>query len=311
MRIIHFDVDRELKTYLSGETYAQSIQTVDRIDVSETEGISIKTAAKADKETLSLFPRLKLLITRTVGVDHIDLEYCKQKGIAVYHILDYGAFNIAEHAFALLLSGTRNILTTQVDIKAGQFSYQGHLGISLKGKTIGIVGTGRIGLEMIKRAKGFEMEVIAYDVYKNEKAQKELGYEYVELDDLFSNSDVISLHAPLLDSTRHMVDEAAISKMREGIVLINTARGELIDTDALLKHIKKFRLIGLDVLEGEKEFSGDHPLLTHSNVIITPHMAFYSDASIKKIAEETERLIQNYETNMSQGLDLPAEGRVE
>lgn len=302
MHIIHFDVDQELDKYLDGEKYRETLQNIpSSVDLSVIDGITIKTGSQADKDTLSQFPKLQLLITRTVGTDHIDLEYCKAKNIAVYHILDYGAFNIAEHAFALLLSGTRNIMETQDEIHAGRFSYAGHLGFSLKGKTMGVVGTGRIGLEMIKRAKGFEMEVVAFDVYKNEQAQKELGYEYVELDDLLKRSNVISLHAPLLDSTRHMIDATAIEKMKDGVVLINTARGELIDTQALVSNIQKFRLVGLDVLEGEKEFSQDHPLLSYQNVIITPHMAFYSDASVKKIAEETVRLIKNFEEGSEDG----------
>ncbi|MBP9690444.1 hydroxyacid dehydrogenase [Candidatus Woesebacteria bacterium] len=293
MNTIHFDVDQELDKFLTGEKYANSLGTIPSdLETSSVECISIKTGSKADGHTLSRFPALKLLVTRTVGTDHIDLEYCRAKGIEVKNILDYGSFNIAEHAFALLLSGTRNILETRKDIREGTFSFAGHLGFSLKGKTIGVVGTGRIGLEMIRRAKGFEMEVIAYDVFKNEQAQKELGFEYVELEVLLKNSDVISLHAPLLDNTRHMIDSSAIKQMKDGVVLINTARGELIDTEALISHISKFRFVGLDVLEGEKEFSADHPLLTFDNVVITPHMAFYSDASVKKIAEETERLIQ-------------------
>lgn len=302
MHIIHLDVDQELDTFLDGEKYSETLQDIPaNVDLKTIEGLTIKTGSKADKATLSQFPRLKVVVTRTVGTDHIDLDYCKAQNIAVYHILDYGAFNIAEHAFALLLSGTRNIMETQKEVHAGRFSYAGHLGFSLNGKTMGVVGTGRIGLEMIKRAQGFEMEVIAYDVYKNEQAQKELGYEYVELEALLSLSDVISLHAPLLDSTRHMIDEKAIEMMKDGVVLINTARGELIDTEALVSHIEKFRLVGLDVLEGEKEFSEDHPLLQHKNVIITPHMAFYSDASVKKIAEETVRLLKNFEEGSEDG----------
>ncbi|QQS43346.1 hypothetical protein IPM65_04265 [Candidatus Roizmanbacteria bacterium] len=301
MNIIHFDVDRELNKYLPGEKKETSLQACDESLQKETEAVSIKTASQADAKTLSQFPNLKLLITRTVGTDHIDIEYCRGKGIAVYHIVDYGSFNIAEHVFALILSGTRNILSTQKEIKAGTFSYNGHMGVALKGKTLGVVGTGRIGLEVIKRANAFEMKVLAYDVYKNDQAQKELGFEYVELDKLLKESDIITLHAPLLDSTKHMIHQESINKMKDGVVLINTARGELIDTEALIKNIAKFRLVGLDVLEKEKEFSKNNPLLGLENVIITPHIAFYSDASVKKIAEETMRLLANFEKGSADG----------
>ena len=295
MKTIHFDVDEHLAQYLSGDTRETSLQQLNNAeDYSQVEVISIKTSSKADASSLAQFTSLKLLVTRTVGTDHIDMDYCKERGIEVKNILDYGSFNIAEHAFALLLAGTRNIISTQKEIHSGTFTFQGHLGLALEGKTLGVVGTGRIGLEVICRANAFGMKVIAYDVYKNEKAREELGYHYVELEELAKESDIITLHAPLLDTTHHMINAAIIQKMKNGVVLINTARGELIDTSALIQSIQKFRGVGLDVLEGEKIFSKDHPLLKFNNVVITPHIAFYSDASVKKIASETMRLIDEY-----------------
>ena len=295
MHTIHFDVDEHLDKYLTGEKYPHSLQEGGReIDLSQVGCITIKSGSQADKESLAKFSSLKLLITRTVGTDHIDLDYCKERNIEVKNILDYGSFNIAEHVFALLLSGTRNILSTQKEIKKGTFSFKGHLGLALEGKVLGVVGTGRIGLEVIRRANAFGMKVIAYDVYKNEEAREKLGYQYVELEELAHHSDVITLHAPLLDSTHHMINASIIGKMKNGVVLINTARGELIDTNALIASIDKFRWVGLDVLEGEKKFSSGHPLLRYDNVVITPHIAFYSDASVKKIARETERMIDEY-----------------
>jgi D-lactate dehydrogenase len=302
MKIVHFDVDSELDKYLQGEKYSYSLQEIkDQNKFADAEVLTIKLQSEAKANDLEKFPKLKLFITRTVGTDHIDLEYCKEKGIAVYHIVDYGSFNIAEHVFALLLSGTRNILHSQKEIQNGVFSYNNHLGIALKGKTIGIVGTGKIGLETIKRAKGFEMEVVAYDVFKNEKAAKELGFPYLSLEDLAATSDIISLHAPLLESTKHMVNEKILKNMKQGAILINTARGGLIDTNALVNHIEKFRWVGLDVLEDEQEFSKNHSLLKFSNVVITPHIAFFSDASTKRIAEETLRLIKNFEEGNIEG----------
>jgi len=295
MHTIHFDVDEHLAHYLSGDTRDISLQQLNTAeDYSSVETISIKTASRADITSLTQFTNLKLLVTRTVGTDHIDMDYCKERNIEVKNIVDYGAFNIAEHVFALLLSGTRNILSTQKEIKKGTFSFKGHLGLALEGKVLGVVGTGRIGLEVIRRANAFGMKVIAYDVYKNEEAREKLGYQYVELEELAHHSDVITLHAPLLDSTHHMINASIIGKMKNGVVLINTARGELIDTNALIASIDKFRWVGLDVLEGEKKFSSGHPLLRYDNVVITPHIAFYSDASVKKIARETERMIDEY-----------------
>jgi lactate dehydrogenase-like 2-hydroxyacid dehydrogenase len=174
------------------------------------------------------------------------------------------------------------------------------MGVALKGKTLGVVGTGKIGLEVIKRANVFGMKVVAFDVFKNEQAAKELGFKYISLEDLASQSHIITLHAPLLDSTKHMINTHIIQKMKEGVILINTARGALIDTKALVNQSTKFRWIGLDVIENEDHFSKENPLLKLSNVIITPHIAFFSDESIKKIAEETERIIK----------ELPATNKV-
>lgn len=301
MNIVHFDVDENLLKQLEGTQFDYSLQDYIENDISQIEAVTVKLASKADKTTLARFSNLKLLITRTVGTDHIDLDYCRVSEIAVYHIVDYGAFNIAEHAFALLLAGTRNIISSQNEIKQGIFSYAHHLGVSLKGKTLGVVGTGRIGLEMIKRAKGFEMNVIAFDVIPNKQAQKDLGFKYVNLEELALESDIITLHAPLLDSTYHMINTNIIEKMKEGVILINTARGGLIDTKAMIRNIHKFRFIGLDVLEDEQVFTKSHPLLEFPHVVITPHIAFYSDASVKKIAEETMRLIANFEKGDKDG----------
>ena len=302
MKVVHFDVDQELSRYLEGEKYPHSLQEEQNKKIlDEAEAISFKLKSKATSDSLSRFTKLKLIITRTVGLDHIDLDYCRAQGISVYHIPDYGAFNIAEHAFALLLSGTRNIVSSQKDIQNGLFRYAPHLGVALKGKILGVVGTGKIGLEMIKRAVGFEMEVIAYDVYKNEKAAEELGFRYVDLEELLSKSDVISLHAPLIPTTEHMINEESIMKMKDGVVLINTGRGGLIDTAALVKLINKFRFVGLDVIEDEDSFNRKHPLLSHENVLITPHIAFYSDASVKIIAEKTIEKIAHFKKGLTEG----------
>ena len=302
MKTIHFDVDQELSKYLKDEKYSQTLQKIsNKKKYSAVEVITIKSLSQVNKKTLANFPKPKLIVTRTVGTDHVDLDYCKQKGIAVYRIADYGSFNIAEHVFALLLSGTRNIISSQKEIRKGIFSHVNHLGIALHGKTLGVVGTGKIGLEVIKRAKGFEMEVLAYDVFKNEKAAKTLGFPYVSLQKLLKTSDIVSLHAPLLPTTKHMINEKTIGLMKKGVILINTARGGLIDTKALVANINKFSWIGLDVLEDEEKFSKNNPLLKFDNVVITPHIAFFSDASVKKIAEETAILINNFKKGNKNG----------
>jgi D-lactate dehydrogenase len=295
MQIVHFEVDRELDKFLKGDKFEKSLnQIADYLEFKQVKCITIKIGSTADEKTLSNFPQLELLITRTVGTDHIDLDYCFKQGITVKNIPDYGAFNIAEHAFALLLAGCRNILSIDKEIKKGKFSYVDHLGFALKGKVIGVIGTGHIGLEMIKRAKGFEMEVIAFDLFRKDDTADSLGFRYVDLDYLLENSDIVSLHAPLTPKTQHMISELQIKKMKEGVILINTARGSLVDNRALTDNISKFRFVGLDVLEGEKEFDKENPLINFDNVLITPHVAFYSDLSVKKIAQETEKIIEEF-----------------
>ncbi len=295
MRIVHFDVDSALFPYLSGERYEFSLQKVSWVkNYSSIEAVSIKSQSKAEASTLDKLPKLKLLVTRTVGIDHLDLVECKKRRIAVYHLVDYGAHNIAEHTFALLLAGTRKIIAGYERVKSGQFNYRGLLGVSLHNKILGVVGTGKIGLAVIRLAAAFGMRVVAYDVVKNEQARVELGFSYVSFAKLLRDSDVITLHVPLLPETRRMINATAIKKMKPGVILVNTARGELIDETALVKHHKKFSFIGLDVLKNEAGFKKTSPLLKCKNIIITPHIAFYSDVSVKKIAAETTKCIANF-----------------
>lgn len=301
MNIIHFNVDKNFEPLLAGKKYVEALQDVSDKNIYDADCITINHHSHVTAETLSSFKNLKLIVTRTVGTDHIDIEECKKKDIAVYHVVDYGAYGIAEHAMALLLSGTRRIIDSQKEIKKGVFSDKNFIGFSLKGKVFGVVGTGRIGVETIKLAKNFGMEVIAYDVYSNEKIAKEIGFTYVSLDQLLKESDVISLHAPLMKETEHMIDEGAIEKMKGGVVLINTARGGLIDEKALVKNVEKFRFVGLDVLEDEEHFSADHPLLKYDNVLITPHIAFLTDETVKKIVHETEKCIRNFVNRVDEG----------
>lgn len=296
--IAHFDVDKNLSQYLKDNIYSFSLisENISKVkNLNKIEVISFKTQSKMNPHVLDFFPNLKLLITRTVGIDHIDLDYCKKRNIAVYNIPDYGAYNIAEHAMALLLNGAKNIIPSYKQTQKGNFSYQNLLSFALRNKLLGVIGTGKIGFELIKMAKAFGMKIYASDPYIDEKLAKELGFEYVSLDKLLESSDFISIHVPLLAQTKHMIGEEEIKKMKENVILVNTSRGGVIDTKALIKHIKKFKAVGLDVLENEQNFCNNDPLLKFDNITITPHMAFYSDESIKTIAKETLANIKRFE----------------
>ncbi len=241
-------------------------------------------------ETIAALPNLKLLCTRSAGTDHIDLAACKARGIVVCSVPDYGAHVIAEHAFALLLSAVRHVPEGDKRVKAGDFSWQGLKGMALRGKTMGVAGTGRIGRNLIQIAQGFGMRVIAYDVFRVQ------GVDYVEWDELWKQSDVVSLHMPLLPETKNMVNEKTLSACKPGLVLVNTARGALIDAEALVAALKSGR-VGkalLDVLPDEHDLSAEHGLIDHPNVVVTPHVAFYTDDSVKELYGQTAVSIREW-----------------
>lgn len=302
MKMIHFDVDSSFFPYLEGEKFPSSIQNIPKGKTFDCSAISIKSNSKVNLKTLSHFPILKLIVTRTVGTDHIDLEECKKRKITVYRIVDYGSFAVAEHALALMLYGARRIGEANNKVKRGIFSYENLCGNTVYEKTVGIIGTGRIGLDLIKLLKPFNTTILAYDIFQNKKAESELGFNYVDLAELLKKSDFISLHAPFTQETRHLINSDAIDQMKKNVVLINTARGGLIDTNSLIKNIKKFSFVGLDVLENEEHFDKNNPLLKFSNVLITPHIAFFTDATVKKIAEETQKNIERFLSGDTYGL---------
>jgi len=302
MRTVHFDVDSVFNDYFEGEKYSFPITEVTQVPKpEEIDIITIGAPSFINAQTLSPYKNLKLVITRSVGIDHLNLEDCRQCQVAAYHLEDYGSFNIAEHTIGLILAGVRNIVSCQKEIKQGIFSYTNFKGISLQGKTLGIIGTGKIGLETIKMAKVFGLNILAYDIVTNEQAVRELGFSYVSLDELLAKSDIISLHTPLTDQTKHMINKQTIAQMKDGVILINTARGGLVSTNDLVSSISKFRFVGLDVLEEEKSFTKDHPLLSFENVVITPHIAFLTDLSLERIALETQKCIDNFLSGNPQG----------
>jgi len=251
-----------------------------------------------NEKNLSLFNNLELIVTRSVGYNHIDLEYCAKNNIQVCHVPEYGSHVIAEHVFALLLSSVRNILEAEMETQSGEFDDDGLCGMSLKDKTLAVVGTGKIGSHVCRIAsRGFLMNVIAFDVHPDEDLAKEYGFTYVDtLDELYKRADIISLHAPLFPTTQHMINTESIGKMKDGVVLINTSRGELIKTDDLVKAIKsgKFSHVALDVIEHEENLKKSDELLRLPDVIITPHIAYYTRESVDKMYEIGIASIKEY-----------------
>lgn len=298
--IFNFDAYSDFSQLLKGKNFDFPLnkKTVKKIkNKNKVKAMSCKSSSKIDLIILKEFPNLKLLITRTVGIDHINLADCQKAKVKVKNIADYGPFSVAEHVFALLLTLTRKVIFLDKEIRNGHFASKGGKGFTLEGKTFGVIGTGRIGMETIKLAKAFKMKVLAYDMYPNNLLAKKIGFKYVSLTELLKKADVISLNIPLTKKTRHLIGKKEIAKMKQGVILINTSRGAIIDTSSLIKQINKFRYVGLDVLENETEFSRNHPLLRFKNVVITPHCAFFTDKSAKAIAKKTKEIIRNYFKN--------------
>lgn len=235
------------------------------------------------KDVFERLPDLKLVVTRSVGYDHIDLAEAARREIPVCHIPDYGAHMIAEQAFGLLLAVARNIVRGNERYKVDhRFSDQGFQGIELFGKKIGVIGTGRIGMHCVQIAKGFGMQVVAHDLYVNERAAEDLGFKYLPLEQLLAESDFVSLHVTLSETTQHLINAERLAQMKKGAILVNTARGAVVDTKALIDALRSGHLAGagLDVLEDERDVYHDFGDL---NVVVTPHLGWYTDGAVNRI----------------------------
>lgn len=281
--------------------------------------ISVFVYSKISKKVLDKSKDLKLIATRGTGFDHIDVEECRKRKIMVCNVPTYGENTVAEHTFALILNLTRKIHKAWERTRRLDFSQKGLRGVDLRGKTLGVIGAGSIGKHVVRIAKGFEMNVIAFDTFKNKKLEKKLGFKYVPFDHLLKNSDIITLHCPYNKKTHHLINKKNISKIRKGALLINTARGGLIETGALVKALDNGILsgAGLDVLEDEclikedaqvmsrhfpkkcdmKIILQDHILAKRDNVIITPHNAFNSKEALQRILEATVENINAFLRN--------------
>lgn len=303
---------------------SQKTQDADS-NAKDAELISIFVDSKADAETLGHFPNLKFIATRSTGFDHINLNFCKERGILVSNVPGYGDNTVAEFAFGLILSLTRKIYKAIDQIKETEnFSLRGLRGTDLKGKVIGIIGTGRIGKEAIRIAKGFGMKVIAYDMKPDIEFSDTLKFPYVPLNVLLSESDIVSVHCPLNDSTFHLINNANVRLMKRGSYLINTARGGIVDTEALLSALKGGILAGagIDVLEEEGDIKDEmrflsdkkseagklrtmlqeHALMNMENVLVTPHNAFNSQEALERILNTTLRNISSYISGSPQNI---------
>ena len=255
-----------------------------------------------DEKTIKILKNcgVKLIALRCAGFNNVDMKHM-DKDIKVVRVPAYSPYAVAEHAAALLLTLDRKIYKAYQRTRKYNFTLNGLLGFDIHGKTVGVVGTGKIGTCFIDIMKGFGTNIIAYDLYPNEKLAKEKGFKYVTLDELYKESDIISLHCPLTEDNTKMINKDTIQKMKKGVVIINTSRGKLIDTEDLIYELEQDHIggLGLDVYEDEEEFflndmSNSYirdkdlsTLLTMPNVVVTSHQAFFTKEALNKIASDT------------------------
>lgn len=250
---------------------------------------------------------VKLLALRCAGFNNVDLKAAKGK-LPVVRVPAYSPYAVAEYSLALMLSLNRKIHRAYWRTRDGNFSLNGLMGFDMHGKTIGIIGTGKIARILIRLLKGFGMRILAYDLYPDMKFAGEESISYVSLDELYRESDIISLHCPLTDQTKYMIDKDSIDKMKEGVMIINTGRGQLINTNDLIEGLKekKIAAAGLDVYEEEGEYFYEDKsdkiidddvlarLLSFNNVIVTSHQAFFTKEALHNIAETTLQNIEDF-----------------
>lgn len=326
-KIVYFDVQEDEVDFITetNEGKYEYILTPDSLndlqplsfEYKDADIISLFTTSRVSAEMIAQFEKLKLIALRSVGFNHIDIDYCKDNGIAVENTPNYGNKSVAEFAFALLLDVCRKVTRSYLEYKVQAVNPQNLLGQELGGKTVGIVGLGAIGSEFTRLAYGFDMEILGVDKAPKLELSEKYGVKFVDFDTMLELSDFISIHAPLTKSTYHLFDEESFKKMKRSAILVNTARGELINTGDLYNALNKKEIAGagLDVLESEETIADSDYLADINrlnecvlkqtllntrlqqfpNVVITPHIAYNTKEAILRILETTFANIEAFE----------------
>ena len=336
MKICFLEIEPVETAYFARKLAAHELLFVDSlVEVPfDVDIVSVFIGSPIGEAFLEAHPRLKFIATRSTTLDHLDLDACTRRGVAIGRVESYGDHIVAEHTFALLLAVTKRLREAMEVPRQSRFSYEGLRGVELRGKTFGIIGAGRIGLHTIPIARAFGMKVLAHDIAPHPSQAEALGFEYVTFETLLRRSDIISLHAPLTAETFHLLDREAFAKCRPGVIMINTARGRLIDTVALLEALDAGIVggAGLDVLGEESVFRRDAArvltdqildrlhtagpaarpederaraeqiekliclgkLLARPNVVFTPHTAFNCIEALERIDETTVANINSF-----------------
>lgn len=320
LKCVFYGIPKDLQPYVRKKLRGFSVNMKDEkltehtLDP-KTNILSVFVDSPVTNKIISQLPQLKLIVTMSTGYDHVAIAAAKRKNIPVCNVPSYGENTVAEHALALILALSKNLFPSVKRVKEGVYDYHGLRGFDIKGKTIGIIGTGHIGMHLVRMLQGFDATVIAYDPHPNESLEHTYGFEYATFDRLLRTSDIISLHVPLLPSTTHLINNSTIKKMKKGVYIVNTSRGGLIDAEALVKALDDGTIAGagLDVLEDEglvedhEELFGaknndrrmrlnlmNNVLIDHSKTIITPHNAFNSTEAVMRIMDTTIENIKQY-----------------
>lgn len=300
---------------------AQSVEEVPEEVRAGITVLSVFVDYEVTADVLNLLPNLQLIATRSAGYDHIDLKTAANLGVRVCCVPHYGTRTVAEYAIALLFSLSRNVARSNIDMRQDPAlsNLQEYEGFDLFGKTLGIVGTGAIGRNVCALGRALGMKVVAFDVVADDIWAADCGVSYETLDEVLREADVVSLHIPSLPQTRHLIDAQKISLMKSGAMLINTARGEVVDTIALVEALRSGHIAGagLDVLEAEHELraatsaqsenmelsailAANHELIAMPNVVVTPHVGFNTAEAKREITDITLANIQAFATGTIQ-----------
>jgi len=251
--------------------------------------VVVRSATKVTRNVLDAAADLELIVRAGIGLDNIDLEAAREKGIQVANTPAATTISVAEHTFGLMLGAIRNHGKANLSMKAHKWEKKLLSGTELYQKTLGLIGGGRIGLAVAQRALAFGMKVLVYDIVQ---IQTDLDVRQVSLEELLATSDIISLHLPLTDQTKHMISDEAFAKMKDGVILVNASRGGTVDEKALLRALEsgKVRAAAIDVFE--KEPPDDFSLINHPNVLATPHIGAAAKEGQKRAGLEVVRIIE-------------------
>lgn len=328
MKIYFFEIFGEREEYLKSKLkgnklkfFKSALKKSHLSKIKDCEVLCTFVESKIDSKIIEKLPKLKVIVTMSTGFDHIDIETCKKLKIKVLNIPTYGENTVAEHAFALVLALSRKIYPSiKRTHEEKRFNTDTSLeGFDISGKTIGIVGVGNIGSHVVRMANGFNMKILGCSRSPRKELSKKFGLKLVSLKKLLKESDIVTLHIPYSKENHHLINSKNISLMKKGAILINTARGGLVDTSALILALKSRHLrgVGLDVLENECDIKEENELLTKEfkkkcdmemilekhhlmnldNVLITPHNAFNSKEAIIRILDSTIKNIKSYKRN--------------